>query len=249
MVAAESLFNDGIGVVLFVVLLDMFQSGASMILSNALMLFVQEAFGGAAIGFVAGYAVRTLLRNAGSYHVEILLTLALVMASYAGADAVHASGPMAVVVAGLIVGAHNRNGQTSPEGQSDLSIFWELIDDILNAVLFLLIGMQVMVMQYSRPAVLAALLLIPITLVARLASVGSVIGLFSFRRKFPKAMLYILTWGGLRGGLAVAMALALPPGIVHDRIVLITYVVVLFSIVVQGTTTGALVRRLGLATT
>jgi CPA1 family monovalent cation:H+ antiporter len=240
-IAAESLFNDGVGVVLFLTLLGLSRSDVAITLGGAIVLFLQQSIGGAVLGFITGWGTYQLLKRVQSHHVEILLTLALVMGSYTLADALHVSGPIAVVVAGLLICNHGRMFDLASDVSDDVWLFWELIDEILNAILFLLIGLQVMVMPYSTAALIAAVLMILAALLARWISVAGIVRVF--RNGLANSMVRILVWGGLRGGLAVAMALSLPSGVVRDRFVVITYVVVIFSIVVQGTTTGALVQR------
>jgi monovalent cation:H+ antiporter, CPA1 family len=243
-VAAESLFNDGVGVVLFLALVGFARDDGSASLASATAVFMRQAFGGAVLGFVTGTCVFQLLKRVFRYQLAVLLTLALVMGTYSLADVLHVSGPIAVVVAGLLLCNQGRIFHLATEVGDDLQRFWDLIDEILNAGLFLLIGMQVMVITGSWRALVVAVLTIPVVLLARWLSVSAIVTCFTIgRRSFGRAMSQMLTWGGLRGGLTIAMALSLPSGIVRDRIVLITYVVVIFSIVVQGTTAGAFFRR------
>ena len=248
-IAGESLFNDGVGVVVFTVLLD-FTSGLHRPdLGHVALLFVQETLGGALFGLVVGLVVFLMLRSVDEYKVEILLSLALVAGGYALADAWHLSGPIAMVVAGLMIGNHGRSFAMSAITNERLDQFWELIDQILNAVLFVLIGLEVLSLTFTPRSLLAGLIVIPIVLTARLVSVGLPIWGLGRRVTFEPSTVRILTWGGLRGGISVALALSVPrepssvavPG--RDMIVMITYVVVVFSIVVQGLTVGPLTRR------
>lgn len=218
-------------------------------LGHVALLFVRETVGGALFGLVVGLLVFLMLRSVDDYKVEILLSLALVAGGYALADAWHLSGPIAMVVAGLMIGNHGRSFAMSAITNERLDQFWELIDEILNAVLFVLIGLEVLVLTFTMKSLLAGLLVTPIVLAARLLSVGVPIRVLRHWVRFETSTVRILTWGGLRGGISVALALSVPskpsgvavPG--RDMIVVITYIVVVFSIVVQGLTIGPLTRR------
>ncbi|HEX9742494.1 MAG TPA: sodium:proton antiporter [Nitrospiraceae bacterium] len=240
-IVGESLFNDGVGVVVFAVIASLIPRESVGALDVA-QLFAEEALGGVVLGLVLGYAAYAMLKSVDNYQVEILITLALVTGSFALADALHTSGPLAVVVAGLLIGNQGRRLAMSDKTRGHVDAFWDLIDEILNAVLFVLIGLEVLVLSYRTEYVEAGLLAIPIVLLARLLSVGAQVKLFSFVREFSKRTIAILTWGGLRGGISVALALSLPPGPSRDAIVTITYAVVVFSILVQGLTMGRLIR-------
>lgn len=242
-IAGESLFNDGMAVVVFLVLTGIASSGHDVSASHIAMLFVEEAIGGVVFGLVIGGLSYWMIKQVDNYQVEILLTLALVMGGYALAGVIHVSGPIAVVVAGLMIGNHGRMLAMSEHSREHLDTFWELLDEILNAVLFVLIGLEVLVLSFTHEVLLAALLLIPIVLGARFISVSLPISLLRLRRAFSPGVIKILTWGGLRGGVSVALALSLPMGEPRDIILAITYVIVVFSIVVQGLTIGKLVRR------
>jgi monovalent cation:H+ antiporter, CPA1 family len=244
-VAGESLFNDGIGVVVFLVLIELAGGAGELGIGGAAWLFVKEAVGGTVLGLSLGFVTYHMLKRVNNYQVEVLLTLALAMGVYALAEVLHMSAPIAVVVAGLLIGNHGRAFAMSPTTKEHVDTFWELIDEILNAVLFLLIGLEVLVMPLYRAYFVAALLAIPITLLARWASVSAVVLPMRRFRTFTPGAIPILTWGGLRGGISVALALSLTPEVVRDRnvILAITYAVVIFSIVVQGLTVGKLVKR------
>ncbi|MGD0463116.1 MAG: sodium:proton antiporter [Tepidisphaeraceae bacterium] len=236
-VSSESLLNDGIGVVLFLTILKAAAAPGGATVGGVGLMFVRAAGGGAVLGFCTGLFIYQLLKNARNFQVEVLLTLALVMGTYSLASALGMSAPIAVVVAGLLIGNRGKIFRMSEQVNIDLERFWELIDEVLNAVLFVLIGLEVLVMPYSPRHFLAAIIAIPIVLLARTAT------LLPFAGRVGWGTTSILIWGGLRGGLAVAMALSLAEGPERDLIVAITYGVVCFSILVQGTTIRELVQR------
>lgn len=235
-VAGESLFNDGVGVVVFLVLLGLATGEASATPAGIGLLFLQEAVGGIVFGMLSGLAVYWLLKSVNQYQVEVLLTLALVMGGYALAVAIHVSGPIAVVVAGLFIGNQGRVLAMSDETRKHLDQFWELIDEILNAVLFVLLGLEVLVLSLQVEYLLAALGIIPMVLLARYTSVLLPIAVLKRFRRFSPNVVEVLTWGGLRGGISVALALSLPLGAERDVILAVTYAVVISSILVQGLT-------------
>ncbi len=234
-IVGESLFNDGVGVVIFLVVLNLVPK-ETVHVTDVLRLFAEEALGGAALGLALGYIAYRMLRSVDNYQVEILITLALVMGSFGLADLLHTSGPIAVVVAGLLIGNHGRQWAMSETTREHLDNFWELLDELLNAVLFVLIGLEVLVLSFQQPYLIAGLVAIPLVLAARWITVMLQVKGFSFVREFNEKTIRILTWGGLRGGISVALALSLPPGSSRDALVTITYAVVVFSILVQGLT-------------
>ncbi len=235
-ITGESLFNDGVGVVVFIVLLDVARGGHDLDAAQVLLFFFQEAVGGAVFGFATGFLVYWMLKSLDNYPVEILLTMALVTGTYALAETLHLSAPIAVVVAGLLTGNQGRALAMSEKTCEHLDSFWELVDEILNAVLFVLIGLEILVLQFNVSYLLAGLAAIPLVLAARWVSVGIPISLLKLRREFSPNVVKIMTWGGLRGGISVALALSLPSGPERDVILAVTYTVVIFSILVQGLT-------------
>ncbi len=245
--AGESLFNDGVGAVIFLALLDASSSGALPAPGRFAFLLALKAGGAIALGCALGYVTYRLLRLVDSYRIEIMLTLALAMGGYALADALHLSAPLEVVAAGLLVSGRARRFAMSTETRENVDRFWELIDDILNVVLYLLLGLELLVIAFDVHFLIAGLVAIPVVLLARLASVGITVQALSVVRKRIPGSIAVLTWGGLRGGLAVALALSLPgrQGL-EQQLLLVTYVVVVFSVVVQGLTISPLLRRLGL---
>lgn len=240
-ITGESLFNDGVGVVVFLVLLGIAASG-EVTAGEVALLFVEEAVGGALFGLLIGWIAYRMLASVDNYQVEILLTLALVMGGYSIAGALHLSGPIAIVVAGLLIGNHGRVMAMSERTREHLDTFWELVDEILNAVLFVLIGLEVLALHFQASYLLAALVLIPLVLLSRFVSVGLPITLMRLRRDFTPHAVKVLTWGGLRGGISVALALSLPTGPERDLLLAVTYVIVVFSILVQGLSVGRLLR-------
>jgi CPA1 family monovalent cation:H+ antiporter len=242
-VSAESLFNDGVAVVLFLTILQTMNSPGLVTAGSVARMLAQEVAGGAVLGFCTGIVVYRMLKRTRDFQVEVLLTLALVMGTYALAAALGMSAPIAVVVAGLLIGNRGRNFRMSEQVNIDLERFWELVEGMLNAVLFVLMGVELLVMPYTPRHFLAAMIAIPIVLLARLASVTAIVGVIPSRPRIGWPTAAILVWGGLRGGLAVAMALSLPQGSQRDLIVAVTYGVVCFSILIQGLTIRSLVQR------
>ena len=242
-ISGESLFNDGIGVVVFLVMLNIATGGHEIDPGQILLLFMQEAVGGALFGFVAGYLVYFMLKQIDNYQVEVLITLALVSGGYALAETLHFSAPIAVVIAGLLIGNQGRQFAMSDTTREHLDKFWELVDEVLNAVLFVLIGLEVMVISFSFSVLAAGGLAVLIVLTARFISVSIPILFLKKFRTFSPNVIKILTWGGLRGGISVALALSLPTGEQRQMILAITYCVVVFSILVQGLTIGKVVSR------
>ncbi|GAB1721377.1 MAG: sodium:proton antiporter [Nitrospira sp.] len=240
-ITGESLFNDGVGVAVFLVLLAMADSGR--VTPEAVgWLLLQEAVGGIVLGLVLGYGAYLMLKSIDQHSVEILITLALVMGGYAAADVLHTSGPIAVVVAGLLIGNQGRLLAMSDTTREYLDTFWELIDELLNAILFVLIGLEVLVLSFKDEYLFAGLLAIPLVLFARFISVSLPVQFFRLFEDLTNRATLILTWGGLRGGISVAMALSLPASPYRDAIVTMTYIVVVFSILVQGLTIERLIR-------
>ena len=244
-IVGESLFNDGVGVVLFATVLSVAVAGpAAFDPGRALLLLLREGVGGLALGAGLGYAAFWLLRNVNDYRVEVLLTLALVTGGSALAAGLHTSGPLAMVVAGLIVGSQQGRRAMSDETEDYVDKFWELIDSVLNALLFVLMGLEMLVLRISGQYVAAGLAVVALVLLARLVSVSIPLSFLRRQRAFSEFSLAVLTWGGLRGGISVALALSLPPTMPRELLVGITYVVVVFSILGQGLTIGPLAARL-----
>lgn len=250
-VVGESLFNDGVGVVVFLVLFEIAVEGHDPSVSHIAALFAEEALGGAILGFVIGWIVYRLLKTVDNYTVEVLLTLALVMGGYALASALHMSGPIAMVVAGLLIGNQGRDFAMSEKTREHLDTFWELIDEILNAVLFVFIGLEILVLSLKGDFLIAGLIAFPMLLLCRFIAVGVPISVLKKYREFSPGVIKIMTWGGIRGGISVALALAIPSvmkvgdaevATPRDLILTVTYVIVVISILLQGLTIGKLIR-------
>jgi monovalent cation:H+ antiporter, CPA1 family len=247
-IAGESLFNDGTGVVAYLFLLGIATGSADGSFEELGRLLLLEVLGGLVLGVVVGYCAFAMLKGLDSYPVEILVTIALATGGYALAQRLHVSAPLAVVVMGLVIGNHGAKSAMSPTTRKQLFSFWELIDEILNLMLFGLMGLTLLALAGSPQSWWPAIALVPVVLVARFLSVAApALVLRPFvRRRTPHAV-KVLTWGGLRGGISVALALSLPPFDGRELLVMATYSVVLFSLLVQAPTLGALLRRLKLA--
>lgn len=247
-IVGESLFNDGTAVVVFTILLGILMAGETPTVSATAWLFLQEAVGGVLFGAALGYGVFLMMRGIDQYQVEVMLTLALVIGGAALAARLHVSAPIAMVVAGLIIGNQARQYAMSDETRRYVDKFWELIDEILNALLFALIGLELLLLPFNWLHVVAALVLGGAVLASRLLTVAPAILVLrqteAGRRQVPSGTIRILVWGGLRGGVSVALALSLPLGEQRDLILSLTYVVVLVSILLQGLSIGPLVRTL-----
>ena len=235
-IGGESLFNDGIGVVVFLALLGALIYPGEMHTVDFLTLFARQSLGGIALGLALGLASCRLIRTIDDYKVEAMITLALVTGGYALAQWLDVSGPLCMVVAGLLVGNIGRNTAMSATTRRHLDSFWELIDEILNAVLFFVIGLEIMIVPLSPVTFLLGILAIATVLAGRLISVFIPITLLRFTRNFERGTIRLLVWGGLRGGLSIAMALTLPAGPQKSVILTLTYLVVLFSVLIQGLT-------------
>lgn len=244
-ISGESLFNDGVAVVLFVSVYEIIQAGIQNLSGKDIMLlFLKEAVGGIAFGVALGYIGFWALKTIDNYKVEVMITIALVMGGYLLADTLHVSGPLAMVMAGIITGNKGRKFGMSDTTRDYIDKFWEMIDEVLNAVLFLLIGLEMIVVKFTPVFLWLGLIGILIVLLARFISVWLPISFLKYKNAFEKNAISILTWGGLRGGISVALALSLPRDMFGEMFVSITYIIVLFSIIVQGLTIGKLAKKL-----
>ena len=241
-ITGESLFNDGVGVVVFILIASIAINGHDVTPGSVLLLFIEEAVGGMVFGLITGFIIYRMLSRVDNYQVEILLTLALVTGGYALATAIHVSGPIAIVIAGLMIGNHGRLLAMSDLTREHLDTFWELVDEILNAILFVLIGLEVLVIKMNMNLFAAGFIAVFIVLLGRLVSVSIPVSAMRKYREFSPHAIKLLTWGGLRGGISVALALSLPASPEREIILTITYFVVIFSIVFQGLTINKLIK-------
>ena len=235
-ITGESLFNDGVGVVVFLAILGIATGENDATFAAIGNLFFLEVLGGIAIGFVIGLLAFLMLRSIDQYQVEVLITLALVTGGYSLAHNLHTSGPLAMVVAGLMIGNQGRILAMSEKTEEHLDSFWELIDEILNAILFLVIGLEILVLAFQMNHIIFGIIAIPLTLAVRMLAVSLPAILLRKKANFSKGTIKALTWGGLRGGISLALALSIPKGAERDVLLTATYIVVIFSIAVQGLT-------------
>jgi CPA1 family monovalent cation:H+ antiporter len=243
-ISGESMFNDGVGIVLFSLAVLLLTQGSAPSATEAMTLLLREAGGGMLFGLVVGYVTYRMLRSIDSYQEEVLVTVAAVLGGYALAEHIEISAPLAAVMAGLVVGNLGRAKGMSDRTRAQVDQFWELLDSICNAALFVLIGLEALVLAFTGSTLVAGGLAIGVTLLARLLVVGAPVAMLRQLARLPLGAWQVLTWGGLRGGISVALALSLPFGQGRDIVVAMTYVVVVFSVLVQGLTVGPLVRRL-----
>lgn len=245
-ITGESLFNDGIGVVVFVILLGLAVPTAGHSAEFSWLqvgeIFMLEAVGGVILGLIGGYIAFYAMRQIDEHNIEVLITLALVAGIYSIAIRLHTSGPLAVVVAGLFIGNHGAKFAMSENTQKHVFQFWELLDEIFNSILFMLIGLEVLIVASYYNYALIALAVIPVVLFGRLLGVFIPITLLRTKLTFSKGATRFLTWGGLRGGISVALVLSLPDNEYKPILLMLTYITVLFSIIVQGLTIAPLAR-------
>ncbi|EKO3707473.1 sodium:proton antiporter [Vibrio metschnikovii] len=251
-IEGESLFNDGFGLVIFVTLFTIAFGHETPTIGSVTVLFAQEALGGIAYGFLLGLLFHYLISATDDHSMELLLTIGIPTAGYVFADVIHVSGPLAMVVSGIMIGNWTRFIGFSKESEEHLDHFWELVDEFLNGVLFLLIGMSMLLFEFHQEDWILMAFAIPLVLCGRYLSVWiSYLGFKRFRHYNPWSV-RILTWGGLRGGLALAMALSIPAGVmvipdklidVKELVMVMTYAVVVFSILVQGSTITPMIEK------
>lgn len=244
-IVGESLFNDGVGVVIFLTIFQVANSGVeNTSFTDVMQLFGQEVIGGVALGALLGWISYRLIKSIDDYDIEVIITLAAVMGGTVIAHKLHLSAPLAMVTAGLIVGNDTvRANSMSKITERYVDKFWELLDILLNAVLFVLIGMEMLVLVFEGKYILAGLIAIPIVLACRYISLFLPINLFDKKLDFVPKTNLIMTWGGLRGGISIALALGLTADMHRDLFLVITYIVVVFSIIFQGLTVGKLVNK------
>lgn len=250
-ITGESLFNDGVGVVVFLALLGIATGEQEFSAAHIGEMFLVEVLGGIAFGVAIGFLGYYLLKKIDNYQIEVLITLAVVTGGYALASYWHLSGPLAMVVAGLMIGNHGRLLAMSDTTREHLDLFWELIDEILNALLFALIGLELIVVanQFSLNTFLLGFVMIIVVLASRAIAVSIPVTILKPFRKFSEGAIKMLTWGGLRGGISIALALALPEEAGRSIFLKLTYIIVIFSITAQGLTVGKLYARINRSNT
>ncbi|MEO0446163.1 MAG: sodium:proton antiporter, partial [Verrucomicrobiota bacterium] len=245
-ITGESLFNDGIGVVIFITLLGIAMTDTGHVSAGHIIrVFLVEALGGLLLGILLGFVGYRMIKEINNYQIEVLITLAMVTGGYALAQHLHTSGPLAMVAAGLLIGNQGRNFAMSAETRDHLDKFWELVDEVLNALLFVLIGLEVLIITIGPKIMLLGILSIPLVLAARYLAVTVPVFALRRTREFTPGVVPILTWAGLRGGISVALALSLPDSLGQTRevIITVTYIVVIFSISVQGLTLKSVIQK------
>jgi CPA1 family monovalent cation:H+ antiporter len=244
-ITGESLFNDGVAIVVFITIYYVIEGGIDNLSGwKVAGLFMQQAGGGVLLGALLGYCGFLLMRSIDYYKVEVMITVAIVMGGYLLAETLHVSGPLAMVVAGIITGNKSRGSVMSAVTRDYIDKFWEIVDEMLNAILFILIGFEMLIISFNTMLLLLGIITIGIVLLARYISVLIPTTLLRFKTSFEKNAITLLTWGGLRGGLSVALALSLPSSMHGELFVSITYIVVMFSIIVQGLTIGRIAKKL-----
>jgi CPA1 family monovalent cation:H+ antiporter len=244
-ITGESLFNDGIGVVIFATIYEIATMGTdNLSVSSVAVLFLQEAGGGLLMGAIIGYVGFWLMRSIDHYQTETLISLAMVMGGYSLCHYMHVSGPLAMVISGLIIGNKGKELAMSDQTRDYLEKFWEIVDEIFNALLFMLIGLELMIIDIPLPLIFVGLLIAMVLIFARYFSLLIPSFLLRFKSKLEDNTLEIMTWGGLRGGISIALALSLPNQPYKEPLVAITFIVVIFSILIQGFTIGMLIEKL-----
>ena len=243
-IVGESLFNDGVGVVIFLTIYQIAKGGAEISVVHIAELFLVEVIGGIALGLAIGWVTYRLMKSIDDYDIEVIITLAAVMGGTMIAQQFHLSAPLAMVTAGLIVGADKvRESSMSEITEQYVDKFWELIDVLLNTVLFVMIGMEILVLTFDQTYIIAGVITIPMLLIARYLSLLLPIKIYAKKLDFVPKTNLIMTWGGLRGGISIALALSLTPLMERDLFLVITYIIVVFSIIVQGLTVGKLIKK------
>ena len=242
-IAGESLFNDGVAVVVFLTLVEIAAKPGTFHISDIALLFIREAFGGIVLGLAVGYLGFILMRSIDNYKVEVLITLAVVMGGYSLANFLHISGPLAMVAAGILIGNQGKQLAMSNTTIEYIDKFWEMVDETLNAILFVLIGLELLIVHFIPVYILIGIITISLVLATRYISIFIPAQIIRLKEKIDQRTIVILTWGGLRGGISIALALSLKPEMQKDLWVTLTYFVVAFSILVQGLTIGKLAKK------
>jgi len=243
-IVGESLFNDGVGVVIFLTIYQIAKGGSEISVGHIAELFLVEVVGGIVLGLVIGWITYRLMKSIDDYDIEVIITLAAVMGGTMVARQFHLSAPLAMVTAGLMVGTDTvRQSSMSEITEQYVDKFWELIDVLLNTILFVMIGMEILVLTFDKTYIMAGFITIPVLLIARYISLLLPIKIYAQKLDFVPRTNLIMTWGGLRGGISIALALSLTPLMERDLFLVITYIIVVFSIIVQGLTVGKLIKK------
>jgi len=243
-IVGESLFNDGVGVVIFLTIYQIAKGGTDISFIGVAQLFLIEVIGGIGLGLALGWITYRLLKSIDNYDIEVIITIALVMGGTVIAQKLHLSAPLAMVTAGLIVGNDTmREASMSRVTELYVDKFWELVDVLLNTILFVLIGMEILILTFDKNYILAGVLAIPLLLFARYLSLMLPIKIFAKKLEFVPNTNLIMTWGGLRGGISIALALSLTQEMHRDLFLVITYIIVVFSIIIQGLTLGRVIKK------
>jgi CPA1 family monovalent cation:H+ antiporter len=244
-IVGESLFNDGVGVVVFLTIFEIAKGGSEITFGHVAEMFAVEVLGGIALGLLLGWITYKLLKSIDDYDVEVIITIAVVMGGTLLAQKFHMSAPLAMVSCGLMVGNDTvRNQAMSDITETYVDKFWELIDVLLNTILFVLIGMEMLILTFEKNYILAGLIAVPIVLSCRYLSLWHPIKFFAKKLEFIPNTNLIMTWGGLRGGISIALALSLTTEMHRELFLVITYIIVVFSIIGQGLTVGPLIKKL-----